>query len=430
MSKKLRISHEKLEQIVQDQRTPFYLYLEECIKKNARKLHDTFSWAPGFRNYFAIKACPNPFIVKLLAAQGMGADCSSSSELDIADMAGITEDRIMLSSNSTTKRLLHKATARNAIINLDDITHLPHLINMTNGRPETVCFRYNPGDAIQGTAIIGKGTEAKFGNKEETITEAYRKARDITAAHSHTPMYGIHTMAGSNRLDTDYFRDVAGVMFNLVAHISEELGIRFDFVNLGGGIGIPYRPEEKATDLRKLSVAIREQYRQKIEAKGLDPIDILMENGRSITGPYGYFVTKVLRVEEKHKSYIRTDGNEAQFPRPGIYGAYHHAIVLGKEDQPHDHKYDIAGGLCENWKLAQDRWLPKVEPGDTIVFMDAGAHCWAMSMNYNGTPKSREILLKSSGKTEMIRYDQPENKLLEDVPLPFLGLYKPSKKRG
>jgi diaminopimelate decarboxylase len=421
--KRIPCSRRKLEDIAAEYGTPFYLYDESGIRRSVRALNSAFSWVPGgFMNFFAVKACPNHFIVKILESEGMGADCSSIAELELASRVGLAGNRIMFSSNSTTEESFTAALKREAMINLDDIGSIGTLLEVNRGDPPgTVCFRYNPGDAIHGTAIIGRGTEAKFGVTDESIVDAYRKMRDIAAARKKQVAYGIHIMAGSNRLDHGYFSDVAGMMFSLVARMSRELGARFSFVNLGGGIGLPYRPEEEPADLAKIAQGVRGQYKRGISSQGFGPLSIFMENGRAITGPYGFFVARVMRVEKKHRDYVRLDASEAQFPRPGIYGAYHHIIIPGKESAPHDHIYDVAGGLCENWKFAVQRQLPEVKSGDLAVMCDAGAHCFAMSFNYNGAPKAAEVLLREDGSAFLIRKRQSPHEQYRDIPLSGLS---------
>ena len=422
VEKKLPCSKKKLEEIAAEHGTPFYLYDEAGIRQTARRLNDAFSWVPGgFMNFFAVKACPNHFIVKILASEGMGVDCSSVAELELASRVGLAGGSIMFSSNSTTELTYADARRVGAIVNLDDGEHIKRFLGSHRTFPETVCFRFNPGDSIEGTSIIGKGTEAKFGVTSSSIADVYRKMRDLAAAGHKGVKYGIHVMAGSNRLDLDYFADISGVMFELAARLSGELGIRFDFINLGGGIGVPYRPEEQPVDLESLSGRINEQYDKRIIKRGIHPPRIFMENGRMVTGPYGFFVTRVEGTEVKYQDYARVDASEAQCPRPGIYGAYHHIIVPGKEDLPHDHVYDVAGSLCENWKFAGQRRLPKLKRGDLLVLCDAGAHCYAMSFNYNGAPKAAEVLLREDGSTFLIRKRQSPHEQYRDIPLSDLS---------
>ncbi|MBW2971462.1 diaminopimelate decarboxylase [Candidatus Woesearchaeota archaeon] len=425
--KKLPCDRALLEEIAAKYGTPYYLYDEAGIRRKAQEFRRAFSWAPeGSRNFYALKACPNHFILIMLAEEGMGVDCSSVAELELASRVGLTGNLIMFSSNSTTAQAYAEAARRGAIINIDDPAHIEILLQET-GFPGTVCFRYNPGDEIQGTAIIGKGTEAKFGCPSGMIESAYRSMRDLAIEKGLQPEYGMHIMAGSNRLDTEYFSDVAGVMFGLAASLSEKLGIRFSFINLGGGIGVAYRPEEREPDLDSISSAISLQYDAKIRTPGLDPIKIFMENGRAITGPHGFFVARAQHVESKHREYVRVDAAEAQFPRPGIYGAYHHIIIPGKEHEEHDHIYDVAGGMCENWKFAENRKLPEIRRGDLVVMCDAGAHCFAMITNYNGWPKPPELLLREDGSVMLIRRRQSTHEQYRDIPLAELNRF--SRKR-
>lgn len=398
-AKNLPFSKEQLEQIIAEYGSPFHIYDEEAIRKNARRLTEAFSWAPEFKEYFAVKATPNPYILKVLREEGFGADCSSLAELILAEKARILEENIILTSNDTPAEEYEKARALGAIINLDDITHIDYLKKHA-GLPEVLSFRYNPGPLRSGgNAIIGNPEESKYGLTRKQLFEAYRIAQAKGIRR-----FGIHTMVISNELDPAYFIETAKMMFELVADIHQELGIRIELVNLGGGIGIPYRPEEKAVDLEFVSQGIREAYENKIVPNGLHPLKLAMECGRMITGPYGYLVATVLHKKEIYRNYIGLDASMANLMRPGIYGAYHHLTVMGKEDLPLDHIYDVTGSLCENNdKFAIGRSLPKVDIGDIVVLHDTGAHGHAMGFNYNGKLRSAELLLKSDGRVELIR---------------------------
>lgn len=378
--------------------TPFHIYDEAAIRRNARRINSVFGWMPGFKEYFAVKANPNPYIMKILKEEGFGADCSSLPELLLAEKTGITGEHIMFTSNNTPGEEFRKAKELGAVINLDDITHIPFL-EAEAGLPELICFRYNPGPLRGGNDIIGHPEEAKYGFTREQLFEGYRILRDKGVKR-----FGLHTMIASNELNPEYFVATAGMLFDLVAEISGQLGIRFEFINIGGGIGIPYLPEDAPVDLQVISDGIKAEYEQKISAKGLDPLRIVMENGRMITGPFGYLVSRAIHRKDIYKNYIGLDATMANLMRPGLYGAYHHITVLGKENAPLDHVYDVVGSLCENNdKFAIDRKLPEIATGDLLVIHDAGAHGFAMGFNYNGKLRSAELLLKEDGTVEQIR---------------------------
>ena len=378
--------------------TPFHLYDEKAIRENARRLLAAFDWAPAFREYFAVKACPNPHILKLLSREGFGADCSSLPELLLAEKCGITGERIMFTSNDTPAEEYRKARALGAVINLDDITHIPFLAAHA-GLPELLCFRYNPGPLREGNAIIGKPEEAKYGFTRAQLLEGYQVVRGLGVKR-----FGLHTMVASNELNPQYFVDTARMLFGLAVEIQQAMGIRLEFVNLGGGIGIPYRPEEEAVDLAAVSRGIRAAYDEMIRPHGLHPLRLYMEMGRLITGPYGYLVTRVLHLKDTYRKYAGVDACMSSLMRPGMYGAYHHITVLGKEDRPKNTLYDVTGSLCENNdKFAIQRPLPEVERGDLLVIHDTGAHGHAMGFNYNGKLRPAELLLRPDGSVTQIR---------------------------
>lgn len=398
MTKSLPFSKAEIEQIIQKHPTPFHIYHEQAIRENARELLAAFSWAPGFKEYFAVKATPNPYILKILKEEGLGADCSSLAELILAEKAGITGENIMFSSNNTPAHEFRKAKDLGAIINLDDISHIEYL-EQHAGLPELISFRYNPGPLRGGNAIIGLPQEAKYGFTREQLLEGYQIARNKGVKR-----FGLHTMVVSNELDPYSFIGTAEMLFDLVVEIYQTTGIQIEFVNFGGGIGIPYRPEEKGVDLKFISREIKRAYQEKIKGAGLDPVRITMELGRAITGPFGYLVSTVLHKKEIYKNYIGLDACMANLMRPGMYGAYHHITVLGKENWPHDHIYDVTGSLCENNdKFAIDRKLPEMRPGDIVVIHDTGAHGHAMGFNYNGKLRSAELLLRPNGDVKLIR---------------------------
>ncbi|GAB6170863.1 diaminopimelate decarboxylase [Paradesulfitobacterium aromaticivorans] len=416
--KTLPFSKEQLAKIIAEYGTPFHIYDERAIRDNARRLIKAFSWAPEFKEYFAVKATPNPYILNILREEGFGADCSSLAELILAEKVHILDENIMFTSNDTPADEYQKARELGAIINLDDITHIDYLEKHT-GIPEIISFRYNPGSLrAGGNDIIGKPEEAKYGLTKEQLFEGYKAAQAKGAQR-----FGLHTMVISNELDPNYFIETANMMFDLAVEIYQTLGIRIELINLGGGIGIPYRPEQESVDLEYVGRGIREAYESKIVPGGLHPLKIAMESGRMITGPYGYLAATVMHKKDIYKKYVGLDASMANLMRPGIYGAYHYITVVGKENAPQDHIYDVTGGLCENNdKFAVDRELPRIDIGDIVVMHDTGAHGHAMGFNYNGKLRSAELLLKEDGSVELIRRAET----LEDLfaTLDFSGLEK------
>ena len=397
--KKLPFTPSQLTEIIRQYPTPFHIYDEAAIRQNVRNLLAAFAWAPQFKEYFAVKATPNPSILKVLREEGVGADCSSLAELILAQRSGIVGENIMFSSNDTPADEFKKARELGAIINLDDISHIEFL-EKNAGIPDVISFRYNPGPLMQsGNTIIGFPEQAKYGLTRTQIFEAYRIMRDKGVKR-----FGIHTMVISNELDPNSFIGTANMMFDLIVDLHKELGITFEFVNFGGGIGIPYKPEQQPVDLTYVGRGIQQAYEAKIVANGLHPLRIAMECGRMITGPYGYLVTTVLHKKAIYKNYVGLDACMANLMRPALYGSYHHITVVGKESLPLDHVYDVTGSLCENNdKFAIDRALPQIDIGDVVVIHDAGAHGFAMGFNYNGKLRSAELLLKPSGQAELIR---------------------------
>lgn len=399
MSKKsLPFTKEKIEQIAESYRTPFHIYDEAAIRDKARTMNDAFSWIHEFKNYFAVKACPNPVIMNILKEEGFGADCSSEPELVLSDAIGLSGEEIMFTSNDTPEEEFIKAENLGAIINLDDIGHIKTL-EQSSGIPELICFRYNPGKARTGNVIIGEPTEAKYGLTSEQIMEGYRIMKEKGVKR-----FGLHTMVASNELDGTYFVETARMLFELAVRLKNELDITLDFINMGGGIGIPYKLEDEPVDLYAVSKGMKEIYDELIVPAGLDPLKIVFECGRMITGPYGYLVSRVRHVAKKYKDYVGLDSSMANLMRPALYGAYHHISVLGKEEAPLDHTYDVTGSLCENNdKFAIDRKLPEVAEGDLLAIYDAGAHGYSMGFNYNGKLRSAELLLKTDGSVQLIR---------------------------
>jgi len=400
--KDLFFDRKKIEEIVKTFPTPFHLYDENGIRQNARKLYNAFLWVKGFKNFFAVKACPNPYLMEILKDEGMGADCSSLPELLLAEAIGLKGEEIMFTSNNTPAVEYKKAFELGAIINLDDITHIPFLENALGGKlPELLCFRYNPGP-LRKTAegnVIGNPQDAKYGLTREQLIEAYKITKQKGVNR-----FGLHTMVASNELRADAFIQTAEMLIDVAVELKQKLGINLEFINLGGGIGIPYKPEQVEVDLDKVSAGIKEVYEKKVLEAGLSPIKIVMENGRMVTGPFGYLITRAIHEKHIYKEYIGVDACMSNLMRPALYGAYHHITVLGKENSPRDKKYDVVGSLCENNdKFAVDRMLPKINVGDFIAIHNSGAHGYAMGFNYNGKLRSAELLLKENGEVELIR---------------------------
>jgi diaminopimelate decarboxylase len=396
--KRLPCTRETLEQILRDHPTPFHIYDERAMRENARALKAAFSWSEGFREHYAVKACPNPHILAIMRDEGFGSDCSSLPELVLSERVGIAGEAIMFSSNDTPAEEYVEARRLGAVINLDDISHIDYLERHA-GLPDFLSFRYNPGRLREGNAIIGKPEEAKYGFTREHLFEGYRLARQKGVKR-----FGLHAMIVSNELNLGYHLETARMLFDLVAELSKDLGIRFEFVNLGGGFGIPYRPEQTAIDWAELGRGVAGIYDGSIRARGLHPLAIHMESGRAMTGPYGWLVSRVLHLKDTYKQYVGMDASMANLMRPALYGAYHHITVVGKEREPADRIYDVTGSLCENNdKFAIDRRLPRIDEGDVLVFHDTGAHGYAMGFNYNGKLRSAELLIREDGTVQRIR---------------------------
>lgn len=406
------LSHAQLEALAAEHATPFYLYDEAAIRANARALRQAFGWNPGFKEFFAVKATPNPFILAILRDEGLGADCSSLAELVLAERVGLAGDEIMFSSNDTPAEEFRKARELGAIINLDDIGHLGYL-EAHAGLPELLSMRYNPGPLRTGNTIIGHPEQAKFGLTRPQLHEAYRLARAKGVRR-----FGLHTMVASNELDAQYFVETARMLFELAGELAQAQGIRLEFVNIGGGVGIPYRPDQQPVDLAAVSAGIRAAYQELIAARGLAPLSVQMECGRIITGPFGYLVTRVRHVKQTYKRFAGMDACMANLMRPALYGAYHHISAPGKAHLPHDTLYDVTGSLCENNdKFAIDRLLPALEPGDLLVIHDAGAHGHAMGFNYNGKLRSAELLLRPDQLVALIRRAETLDDYFATLPL-------------
>ncbi len=413
--KTIPFSKEQMEEVIEKFPTPFHIYDEKSILDYARKFTEAFSWNEGFKEYYAIKAAPNPYLMKILRGVGFGIDCSSMAELELAGRLGMRGEEIMFTSNDTPAGEFVKAKGLDAIINLDDISHIEYLEKHA-GLPGLISFRYNPGALKEGNLIIGHPEDAKYGLTREQMLEAYRMVRDKGVKR-----FGIHTMVASNELDPAYFIETTEVLFSLIADISKNLGVHIEFANLGGGIGIPYHPDQKPVNLDIMSKGIRKAYNDLIVANGLSPLKIFFESGRAITGPYGYLVSKVEHIKDTYKKFAGLDACMVDLMRPALYGAYHHITVLGKEDMPQTIQYDVTGSLCENNdKFAIGRMLPELKQGDIIVIHDTGAHGHAMGFNYNGKLRSAELLLRANGEVVEIR--RPES--IEDyfATIDFNGL--------
>ena len=399
--KKFPLSVEETHALIERYPTPFHIYDEAKIRANFRRLRDAFAWAPHFREHFAVKALPNPRIVQLLHEEGAGTDCSSIAELLISEAAGVTGEEIMLTSNDTPYDEFQKAIALGAVINLDDITHLDYMAQHA-GLPELLSFRYNPGDLIEGNDIIGKPMEAKYGLTRPQLFEAYAHAREMGVQR-----FGLHTMVISSELRTEAFLLTARIMFELAAELKAQLDITPEFINLGGGFGIPYRPEESPVDYVAVGAGVQRLYNHIMVPAGLGDTAIRTESGRAMTGDAGWLVSTVRHEKDTYKHYIGLDSCMANLMRPALYGAYHHITVLGKEHAPADHIYDITGSLCENNdKFAIDRALPKIDIGDIVIIHDTGAHGSAMGFNYNGKLHCAELLRRTDGSIELIRRAQ------------------------
>lgn len=422
MSCNFPLNNEQLKALVKKYPTPFYLYDEKAIRENMREFTKAFSIFPSFREFYAVKACPNPYILKILAAEGCGADCSSLPELMLSKMSGIEGKKVMFTSNETPAEEYQYAFKEGNIINLDDITHIEYLKKALGGKlPETMCCRYNPGPAKHGcNSIIGKPEEAKYGMTRDQILEAYKIMKAEGVKH-----FGLHTMVASNELNPDFFADTAKLVFELAAEIKEKDDVRIEFTDLGGGLGIPYKPGQKKVDYNEIAQKIRKLYDEIIVPAGLDPLEICWECGRPITGPYGWLVSTAIHEKHIYREYIALDSCMADLMRPGMYGAYHEVSVSGKENAPKDHVYDVVGSLCENCdKFAIQRPLPEINIGDLVIIHDAGAHGRAMGFNYNGKLRAGEILMREDGSFVQIRRRETVDDLFATLDLNGLDGFK------
>lgn len=393
----LPFNKKKIQEIIKIYPTPFHIYDEKAIRQNIRNFLKAFSWVE-FKEYFAVKATPNPYILKILKQEGCGTDCSSFPELVLSEKVGITGEDMMFSSNETPASEFIKAKELGAIINLDDFSHISFLEKHC-GMPVIICFRYNPGKLRKGNPIIGDPVESKYGFTRKQLFSGYKIAKQKGVKR-----FGLHSFVISNELNRKSYVETARMLFQFVIDLKKQLDIKLEFVNLSGGIGIPYHPTQTAVDLMVLGEEIRQEYERMIVKNNLHPLKIFSECGRMITGPYGYLVSTVLHKKNIYKQYVGLDANMANLMRPAIYSAYHHITVMGKENAVHDHTYDVVGSLCENNdKFAINRRLPRIDIGDIVVIHDTGAHGHAMGFNYNGKLRSAELLLKEDGSVQLIR---------------------------
>lgn len=393
------VTKAQVDEMIKKYPTPFHLYDEKGIRENARKLYQAFSWNKGFKEFFAVKATPNPTILRILKEEGCGTDCSSLTELMMSDKLGFTGDEIMFSSNDTPAEEFVLAKKLGATINLDDFTHIDFL-EKTAGIPEKICCRYNPGGTFSiSTTIMDNPGDAKYGMTKDQIIEAYRilKGKGVKR-------FGMHAFLASNTVTNDYYPVLARTLFEVAVEIKEKTGVKLDFINLSGGVGVPYTPDKEPNDILAIGEGVRKVYEEILVPAGMGDVAIYTELGRFMLAPYGHLITTAIHEKHTHKEYIGVDACAVNLMRPAMYGAYHHITVLGKENEPCDHKYDITGSLCENNdKFAIDRMLPKIDIGDILVIHDTGAHGFAMGYNYNGKLKSAEVLLCEDGSTRLIR---------------------------
>lgn len=400
MNKKPFVTKEQLDEITAKFPTPYHLYDEKGIRDNAKAVKEAFAWNKGYREYFAVKACPNPTLIQIMKEYGCGCDCSSMTELMLSKAMGCKGADIMFSSNATPAEEYQYAAKLGAIINLDDITHIDFLEKAIGYIPETISCRYNPGGLFKiSNDIMDNPGDAKYGMTTEQLFEAFKILKAKGAKK-----FGIHAFLASNTVTNEYYPMLAKVLFEVAVKLEKETGADIEFINLSGGVGIPYKPDQEPNDIRVIGEGVRKVYEEVLVQAGMGDVALYTEMGRFMTGPYGCLVTKAIHEKHTYKEYIGCDACAVNLMRPAMYGAYHHITVMGKEDQPCDHKYDITGSLCENNdKFAIDRMLPKIDMGDYLVIHDTGAHGYAMGYNYNGKLKSAEILLKEDGSFEMIR---------------------------
>lgn len=400
MKKEAFVTKKQIEEIVGTYPTPFHIYDERGIRENAKALKEAFAWNKGYKEFFAVKATPNPFLINILREYGCGCDCSSYTELMLCNAMGVEGKDIMFSSNDTPAAEFELAAKLGATINLDDITHISFLEKILGRLPETLSCRFNPGGYFSlGTDIMDNPGDAKYGFTTEQMFEGFRILKEKGVKN-----FGIHAFLASNTVTNEYYPTLARQLFELAVKLRDETGAHITFINLSGGIGIPYRPDQTPNDIRVIGESVRKVYEEVLTPAGMGDVAIYTELGRFMMGPYGALVTKVIHQKHTYKEYVGVDACAVNLMRPAMYGAYHHITVLGKEDAPCDHLYDVTGSLCENNdKFAIDRMLPEIEIGDYIVIHDTGAHGYAMGYNYNGKLKSAELLLREDGSVELIR---------------------------
>lgn len=399
MKKKPFVTLEKIREITHTIPTPFHIYDEAGIRANARAVREAFSWNPGFREYFAVKATPNPYILKILSEEGCGCDCATYTELLLAEAVGITGHNVMFSSNVTPAKDMQKAREMGAYINLDDATYVDFLAGM-GPVPETVCLRYNPGGSFSlGNTIMDMPRDAKYGMTEDQMAGAIVRLKKLGVKH-----FGIHAFLASNTTTNAYYPELASQLFRLAVRMKNATDAHIAFINLSGGIGVDYRPEQPACDIRVIGKGVQEQFRQILVPEGMEDVSIFAELGRFMLAPYGELISTVLHQKHIYREYVGLDACAADLMRPAMYGAYHHITVLGKEDAVLDHVYDVTGGLCENNdKFAIERSLPEIQVGDILAIHDTGAHGHCMGYNYNGKLRGAEVLLHEDGTFQLIR---------------------------
>lgn len=400
MEKKAFVTRKLVEEITKAYLTPFHIYDERGIRENARALKKAFSWNQGYKEFFAVKATPNPFLLEILKEEGCGCDCSSYTELMLSDAAGVEGENIMFSSNETPAEEYAFAASLGATINLDDITHIDFLERTLGYLPKTISCRFNPGGFFaMGTEIMDNPGDAKYGFTREQMFEGFRTLKAKGVEH-----FGIHAFLASNTVSNEYYPTLARQLFELAVELQRDTGAHIAFINLSGGIGIPYKPDQEANDIQVIGEGVRKVYEELLVPAGMGDVAIYTELGRFMTGPYGHLITRVIHEKHTHKEYLGVDACAVNLMRPAMYGAYHHITVLGKEEKSCDHKYDVVGSLCENNdKFAIDRMLPEVEIGDYIAIHDTGAHGFSMGYNYNGKLRSAELLLREDGSVKLIR---------------------------
>ncbi len=403
--KKPFLTLKQAQEIVKTYPTPFHIYDERGIRENARALGAAFAWRSGFKEYFAVKATPTPGILKLLREEGCGVDCSSLTELMLAERCGFSGNEIMFSSNETPAEEFELAARLGAIINLDDLTHVDFLYKTLGRVPETVCCRFNPGglftvgESKEGFQVMDDPGQAKYGMTRPQLAQAFARLKELG-----TERFGIHAFLASNTISNEYYPALARLLFETAVSVAEETGCHVSFINLSGGVGVPYRPEQEANDIAVIGEGVRRAYEEILVPAGMGDVAIFTELGRFMLAPFGHLVTTAIHEKHIYKEYIGVDACAADLMRPAIYGAYHHITVLGKEDAPQDRVYDVVGSLCENSdKFAIDRPLPQIDMGDVLVIHDTGAHGFSMGYNYNGKLRSAELLLKEDGAVELMR---------------------------